>query len=145
MRPTEEDAQPKPPAFMVHIAGFIAGAFLIMVVMSLIDGRPFSPDRSIDFLAMALLAGGAGACAALGRFLLSPLLAPTVPAEDLSPEARSLRRQYRAVFWFGATLTFFFAGLLMLLALSIGTGHAEWVSWMPNLPRRRGLLDLLLR
>jgi hypothetical protein len=90
-----------------------------------------------------LLSGVAGACAALGRFMVSPLLAPTVPSEDLAPEARSLRRQYRVVFWFGVLMFFFFAAILFLLAVSIGTGHREWVSWMPDLPRRRGLIDLI--
>ena len=123
----------------------IALAFLITIVTSLIDGRPFSQDRLLDLFAMTLLAGVAGACAALGRFMLSPLLAPTVPSEDLAPEARSLRRQYRVVFWLGVIMFFFFAAILFLLAVSIGTGHKEWVSWMPELPRRRGLIDLLFR
>ena len=143
MSPTEEAAPTSQPAFVAHILVFVALAFLVMIVASLIDGRPFSQDRLLDLFAMTLLSGVAGACAALGRFMLSPLLAPTVPSGDLAPEARSLRRQYRAVFWFGVLMFFFFAAILFLLAVSIGTGHREWVSWMPSLPRRRGLIDLL--
>jgi hypothetical protein len=145
MRPAEEAAPTRQPAFVSHILVFVALAFVITIVTSLIDARPFGPDRRLDLFAMSLLAGGAGACAALGRFMLSPLLAPTVPSEDLTPEARSLQRQYRAVFWFGVLMFFFFAAILFLLSVSIGTGHREWVSWMPDLPRRRGLIDLLLR
>ena len=145
MRPAEEAAPTRQPAFVSHILVFVALAFVITILTSLIDGRPYGPDRRLDLFAMSLLAGGAGACAALGRFMLSPLLAPTVPSEDLAPEARSLHRQYRAVFWFGVLMFFFFAAILFLLSVSIGTGHREWVSWMPDLPRRRGLIDLLLR
>ena len=143
MSPTEEAAPTSQPAFVAHILVFVALAFLVMIVASLIDGRPFSQDRLLDLFAMTLLSGVAGACAALGRFMLSPLLAPTVPSEDLAPEARSLRRQYRVVFWLGVIMFFFFAAILFLLAVSIGTGHREWVSWMPSLPRRRGLIDLI--
>ena len=145
MTPTEDTEQPNKPPFVSHALGFVAFAFVLMVVVSFVDGRPFSEDRHIDFFAMALLAAAAGACAALGRFFLSPLLAPMEPTENLTPEARSLRRQYRAVFWFGVVMFFFFAAIFLLLGLSIGTGHAEWVSWMPDLPRRRGLIDLILR
>lgn len=145
MSSTEEAVPTRRPAFVANILASIALAFLITIVTSLIDGRPFSQDRLLDLFAMTLLAGVAGACAALGRFMLSPLLAPTVPSEDLAPEARSLRRQYRVVFWLGVIMFFFFAAILFLLAVSIGTGHREWVSWMPELPRRRGLIDLLFR
>lgn len=145
MSSTEEAVPTRRPAFVANILASIALAFLITIVTSLIDGRPFSQDRLLDLFAMTLLAGVAGACAALGRFMLSPLLAPTVPSEDLAPEARSLRRQYRVVFWLGVIMFFFFAAILFLLAVSIGTGHKEWVSWMPELPRRRGLIDLLFR
>lgn len=145
MSPTEEAVPTSQPAFVSNILFFVALAFLITIGTSLIDGRPFSQDRLLDLFAMTLLAGVAGACAALGRFMLSPLLAPTVPSEDLAPEARSLRRQYRVVFWLGVLMFFFFAAILFLLAVSIGTGHKEWVSWMPELPRRRGLIDLLFR
>lgn len=143
MSPTEEAAPTRQPAFVSNILIFVALAFLITIVTSLIDERPFSQDRLLDLFAMTLLSGVAGACAALGRFMLSPLLAPTVPSEELAPEARSLRRQYRVVFWFGVLMFFFFAVILFLLAVSIGTGHREWVSWMPDLPRRRGLIDLI--
>ena len=143
MRPAEEAAPTRQPAFVSPILVFVALAFVITIVTSLVDGRPFSQDRLLDLFAMTLLAGVAGACAALGRFMLSPLLAPTVPSEDLAPEARSLRRQYRVIFWFGVLMFFFFAAILFLLAVSIGTGHREWVSWMPDLPRRRGLIDLI--
>ncbi len=145
MNPTEETEPTEKPPFISHASGFVVVALLIMIVTSLIDGRPFSEDRYLDFFAMALLAAAAGASAALGRSFLSPLLAPMEPAENLTPDARSLRRQYRAVFWFSVVMFFFFAAIFLLLALSIGTGHAEWVSWMPDLPRRRGLIDLLLR
>ena len=145
MSSTEEAVPTRRPALVAHILAFIALAFLITIVTSLVDGRPFSQDRPLDLFAMTLLAGVAGACATLGRFMLSPLLAPTVPSEDLAPEARSLRRQYRVVFWLGVIMFFFFAAILFLLAVSIGTGHKEWVSWMPELPRRRGLIDLLFR
>ena len=143
MRPAEEAAPTRQPAFVLPILVFVALAFVITIVTSLVDGRPFSQDRLLDLFAMTLLAGVAGACAALGRFMLSPLLAPTVPSEDLAPEARSLRRQYRVICWFGVLMFFFFAAILFLLAVSIGTGHREWVSWMPDLPRRRGLIDLI--
>ena len=143
MIPAEEAAPTRQPAFVSPILVFVALAFVITIVTSLVDGRPFSQDRLLDLFAMTLLAGVAGACAALGRFMLSPLLAPTVPSEDLAPEARSLRRQYRVVFWLGVLMFFFFAAILFLLAVSIGTGHREWVSWMPDLPRRRGLIDLI--
>lgn len=145
MSPTEEAAPTSQPAFVSNILIFVALAFIVTIVTSLIDGRPFSQDRLLDLFAMTLLAGVAGACAALGRFMLSPLLAPAAPSEDLAPEARSLRRQYRVVFWFGVLMFFFFAAILFLLAVSIGTGHREWVSWMPDLPRRRGVIDLLFR
>ena len=145
MRPAEEAAPTSQPAFVSPILVFVALAFVITIVTSLFDGRPFGQDRLPDLFVMTLLSGVAGACAALGRFMLSPLLAPTVPSEDLTPEARSLRRQYRVVFWFGVLMFFFFAAILFLLAVSIGTGHGEWVSWMPHLPRRRGLIDLLFR
>lgn len=145
MSSTEAAVPTRRPAFVANILASIALAFLITIVTSLIDGRPFSQDRLLDLFAMTLLAGVAGACAALGRFMLSPLLAPTVPSEDLAPEARSLRRQYRVVFWLGVIMFFFFAAILFLLAVSIGTGRKEWVSWMPELPRRRGLIDLLFR
>lgn len=145
MNPTEETAPSNNPPFVSHALGFVVFAFLIMVVTSLVDGRPWAADRYLDLFVMALLAAIAGTSAALGRLLLSRLLAPTEPAENLTPEARSLRRQYRAAFWFGVTLTFFFAAMLLLIAMSIGTGHSEWLSWMPELPRRRGLIDLLLR
>ncbi len=143
MSPIEEAAPTSQPAFVSNILILVALAFVVTVVTSLVDGRPFGQDRLPDLFVMTLLAGVAGACAALGRFMLSPLLAPTVPSGDLAPEARSLRRQYRAVFWFGVLMFFFFAAILFLLAVSIGTGHREWVSWMPSLPRRRGLIDLL--
>jgi hypothetical protein len=143
MRPAEEAAPTRQPAFVSPILVFVALAFVITIVTSLIDGRPFGQDRLPDLFVMTLLSGVAGACAALGRFMVSPLLAPTVPSEDLAPEARSLRRQYRVVFWFGVLMFFFFAAILFLLAVSIGTGHREWVSWMPDLPRRRGLIDLI--
>ncbi len=143
MRPAEEAAPTRQPAFVAPILVFVALAFVVTIVASLVDGRPFGQDRLPDLLVMTLLSGVAGACAALGRFMLSPLLAPTVPSEDLAPEARSLRRQYRAVFWCGVLMFFFFAAILFLLAVSIGTGHREWVSWMPHLPRRRGLIDLI--
>jgi hypothetical protein len=143
MRPAEEAAPTSQPAFVSPILVFVALAFVITIVTSLVDGRPFGQDRLPDLFVMTLLSGVAGACAALGRFMLSPLLAPTVPSEDLTPEARSLRRQYRVVFWFGVLMFFFFAAILFLLAVSIGTGHREWVSWMPDLPRRRGLIDLI--
>ena len=143
MRPAEEAAPTSQPAFVSPILVFVALAFVITIVTSLFDGRPFGQDRLPDLFVMTLLSGVAGACAALGRFMLSPLLAPTVPSEDLTPEARSLRRQYRVVFWFGVLMFFFFAAILFLLAVSIGTGHREWVSWMPDLPRRRGLIDLI--
>jgi len=143
MSPTEKAAPTSQPAFVSNILIFVALAFLVTIVTSLIDGRPFGQDRLPDLFVMTLLSGVAGACAALGRFILSPLLAPTVPSEDLAPEARSMRRQYQAVFWFGVLMFFFFAAILFLLAVSIGTGHREWVSWMPSLPRRRGLIDLL--
>lgn len=145
MSPTEEAAPTSQAAFVSNILIFVALAFIVTIVTSLIDGRPFSQDRLLDLFAMTLLAGVAGACAALGRFMLSPLLAPAAPSEDLATEARSLRRQYRVVFWFGVLMFFFFAAILFLLAVSIGTGHREWVSWMPDLPRRRGLIDLLFR
>ena len=145
MSPTEEAAPTSQAAFVSNILIFVALAFVITIVASLVDGRPFSQDRLLDLFAMTLLAGVAGACAALGRFMLSPLLAPAAPSEDLATEARSLRRQYRVVFWFGVLMFFFFAAILFLLAVSIGTGHREWVSWMPDLPRRRGLIDLLFR
>ena len=145
MNPTEETEPTDKPPFVSHASAFVVLAFLTMVVTSLVDGRPFGEDRYLDFFAMAFLAAVAGASAALGRFFLSGLLAPMEPAENLTPEARSLRRQYRAVFWFGVILTFFFAAMLLLLAVSIGTGHSEWVSWVPDLPRRRGLTDLILR
>ena len=143
MSPTEEAAPTSQPAFVSNILIFVALAFVVTIVASLVDGRAFSQDRLPDLFVMTLLSGVAGACAALGRFILSPLLAPTVPSGDLAPEARSLRRQYRAVFWFGVLMFFFFAAILFLLAVSIGTGHREWVSWMPHLPRRRGLIDLI--
>ena len=145
MSSTEEAVPTRRPAFVAHILAFIALAFLITIVTSLIEGRPFSQDRLLDLFAMTILAFVAGACAALGRFMLSPLLAPTVTSEDLAPEARSLRRQYRVVFWLGVIMFFLFGAILFLLAVSIGTGHGEWVSWMPDLPRRRGLVDLLFR
>ena len=145
MRPAEEAAPSRQPAFVAHILAFVALAFLITIVTSLMDGRPFGQDRLLDLFPMTLLAGVAGACAALGRFMLSTLLAPAAPSEELAPEASSLRRQYRVVFWFGVLMFFFFAAILFLLAVSIGTGHGEWVSWMPHLPRRRGLIDLLFR
>ena len=143
MSPTEEAAPTSQPPFVSDILVFVALAFLITIIASLVDGRPFGQDRLPDLFVMTLLSAVAGACAALGRFMLSPLLAPTVPSEELAPEARSLRRQYRVVFWFGVLMFFFFAAILFLLAVSIGTGHREWVSWMPHLPRRRGLIDLI--
>ena len=145
MRSAEEAAPTRQPAFVSHILVFVALAFLITIVTSLIDGRPFGQDCLPDLFVMTLLSAVAGACAALGRFmfLLASLPSQTVPAADLAPEARSLRRQYRAVFWFGVLMFFFFAAILFLLAVSIGTGHREWVSWMPDLPRRRGLIDLI--
>ena len=145
MRSAEEAAPTSQPAFVSHILVFVALAFLITIIATLVDGRPFGQDRLPDLFVMTLLSAVAGACAALGRFMLSPLLAPTVPSEELAPDARSLRRQYRIVFWFGVLMFFFFAAILFLLAVSIGTGHREWVSWMPALPRRRGLIDLLFR
>jgi hypothetical protein len=143
MRSAEEAAPTSQPPFVSDILVFVALAFLITIIASLVDGRPFGQDRLPDLFVMTLLSAVAGACAALGRFMLSPLLAPTVPSEELAPEARSLRRQYRVVFWFGVLMFFFFAAILFLLAVSIGTGHREWVSWMPHLPRRRGLIDLI--
>jgi|LauGreDrversion4_2_1035121.scaffolds.fasta_scaffold74895_2 hypothetical protein len=147
MSPTEEAAPTRQPAFVSNILIFVALAFVVTIVASLIDGRPFGQDRLPDLFVMTLLAGVAGACAALGRFmfLLASLPSQTVPSEDLTPEVRSMRRQYRVVFWLGVLMFFFFAAILFLLAVSIGTGHREWVSWMPALPRRRGLIDLLFR
>ena len=128
-----------------HVAGGIILAFGVLLVVSLSEHRLPGADRYLDFFAMALIAGVAGACAGAGRRFLSVLRLLRGQAKPLDSAARSTLRQYRFAFGLGVALFFFFAVILFLLAVSIGTGHGEWVSWMPDLPRRRGLVDLLFR
>ncbi len=129
--------------FLRHIGGSVALAFGVLLVVSMVEKRPLSGDWYLDCFVMALLAGVAGASAGAGRIFVSALRALSLSKESPDPAARSLRRQYRVVYGFGVLMFFFFAAILFLLAVSIGTGHHEWVSWMPDLPRRRGLVDLL--
>jgi hypothetical protein len=147
MLTSEEDdpARESLSRFLRHIGGSVALAFGVLLVVSLVEKRPLSGDRYPDCFVMALLAGVAGASAGAGRRLFSALRALSVSKGSPDPAARSLRKQYLVVYGFGALMFFFFAAILFLLAVSIGTGHGEWVSWMPHLARRRGLIDLLLR
>lgn len=91
----------------------------------------------MDLVATAVLAAAAGFCLAFARTTLSALRAPMPPDETLDPAARSLRRQYRAVYWFSVGMMLLGCALLLLFAVSIGTGHGEWVSWVPSRGRSR--------
>jgi hypothetical protein len=123
--------------FLRYIGGGIVLAFGVLLVVSLIEHRSVSADRYLDFFVMALMAGTAGASAGAGRRFYSNLRLLYGQANELEPAARSLRRQYRAVYWFGMAVFSLSAGIVFLLAVSIGTGHGEWVSWIPELHRSR--------
>jgi hypothetical protein len=125
----------RPYAWHALVCILLAGLFVAGV--SLAESRPFTADRYIDFLATAVLAGGAGLPLTLGCILFTALRAPIEPDEALEPEARSRRRQYRVVYWFGVVMLSLGAALLLLFAVSIGTGHGEWVSWFPSTGRSR--------
>ncbi len=115
-----------------HPLAFILLAALFVAGFAWAESPPSTSERHLDFLAAALLAGIAGLFVAHGRTILSALLAPIEPDESLTPEARSLRKQYRAVYGFSVAMMLLAAALLLLFAVSIGTGHGEWVSWFPS-------------
>jgi hypothetical protein len=131
--PTTEE---KPPIdwspSLRHALALIVLAELLVFVFSWAEGRPWTKDRSLDLVATAVLAAAAGFCLAFARSTLSALRAPMPPDDTLDPAARSLRRQYRAVYWFSVGMMLLGCALLLLFAVSLGTGHGEWVSWFPS-------------
>ena len=118
-----------------YTIGGIILAFGVLLVVLAIEQRLLSSDRYLDLFVMTLLAGVAGACAGAGRRFLAALRLLRGQAEPLGAAARSLRNQYQFAYRLGVAVFFLSAPLLFLLAVGIGTGHGEWLSWMPDISR----------
>ncbi len=130
-----------PPSWRSFLGHAIAAPFLALLIVSglasaegrpLLAGEPFATG-----LVLAILSVAAGACFAGGRVMLFYLRDLRPPTEPLPPEVEKLRRQYRVVYGFGVVVLFVGAGLLLLAAVSLASGHHEWIDWIPHRSRYR--------
>jgi xanthine/uracil/vitamin C permease (AzgA family) len=115
-------------------------AELFIVIFSWAEGRPWTSARTPDLLRSAAIAGLAGFILSVARMLLSELLGPKQPDEELDPIARSERRKTKATAWLCVVCMILFCVLMLFFAVAKGTGHGEWVSWIPIPSRGRSRL-----
>ncbi|MEY3449498.1 MAG: hypothetical protein RL749_1119 [Verrucomicrobiota bacterium] len=136
------EPEPETPPTWRSFCGYaIAGLFLTLLIVSalaraegrpLLDGEPFATG-----LVLVILSVTAGACFAGGRVMLFYLRELKRPTEPLPPEVEKLRGQYRLVYGFGVAVLFVGAGFLLLTAVSLASGHREWIDWIPHRSRYR--------
>lgn len=123
--------------FNRHALAAVVLSVLFVFVFSWAEGRPWTRERIPDLFATAIMAGPAGFGLALVRMFLSELLGPQQRDETSDPVARSDRRKKRAVLWFAVIVMLPACALMLLCAVSIGTGHGEWATWIPVRVRGR--------
>lgn len=75
-------------------------------------------------------AGGLMVAAARRFYAGLKLLAQLAPTPD--PALTSLRRQYRATYWFAVIILYDCGGCAVFAAVAFGSGHPQWLDWMPK-------------
>ncbi len=130
-----------PPSWRSFLGHAFAAPFLALLIVSglaSIEGRPLlAGEPLITGLAFVILSVSAGACFAGGRVMIFYHRDMRPPTEPLPPEVEKLRRQYRFVYGLGVVVLLVGAGLLLLAAVSLASGHHEWIDWIPHRSRHR--------
>ena len=138
MREPEPETPPTWRSFLGHAIAAPLLALLIVSALAWAEGRPLpKAEFSGAGLVLVVLSVAAGASFAGGRQMLFYVRDLKQPTEPLPPEVEKLRKQHRAVYGFGVAVLFVGAGFLLLAAVSLASGHHEWIDWIPHRSRHR--------
>ena len=129
-------------SFAWHALGAVALSFFLSVTVILAEHRPPSATEIGTWLVMAVTGSAGGLMVATARRFYAglKLLAQAPPTTD--PALTSLRRQYRATYWFAVILLSGCGGFALFASVAFGSGHPQWLDWMPE-TNPHPLIDLL--
>jgi len=138
MRDPEPETPPTWRSFCVYAIATPLLTLLIVSALAWAEGRPLPKGEiSGESLVLLVLSVAAGISFAGGQQMLFYIRDLKQPTEPLPPEVEKLRKQYRAAYWFGVAVLFVGAGFLLLTAVSLASGHNEWIDWIPHRSRYR--------
>lgn len=142
MRDNQDSRWPMWSSFAWHALGAVAICFLLSVTVILAEHRPTSAAETDTWLVMAVTGSAGGLMVAAARRFYAglKLLAQVAPTPD--PALTSLRRQYRATYWFAVIFLYGCGGCAVFAAVAFGSGHPQWLDWMPK-TNPYPLIDLL--